>query len=556
MSELKHDERYGVYMTANNAPVPFVASASQSNWGAFRAFSESLDDDLSFTGLAAGTEQWVQIQLDAPIRIWAFRICCRTTVSAKDSGQVPKNFVVQGSEDGTTFEDIQVYTDVAWDQFTTWDAENSKYNWADAKKIEINGQKEYRYYRFLIGECQSISTQKAGSMTPTVSNTVKLTLIDLYQVEGSPSQPDGIDAYLNTTEGMEVVVNNTKHDDDSVMITGVDWFNFDGVSATSIYANGNSWIGIGKNSEQLKVCRRDGAMYYLYRQEGMLYNYYKFLKIRWEGYSYYSSTSDTYALKYEMFLFDTGDMFLNVIQTPTSSSYIGTSSLTSGGVTTTLNIPINSTPMITFAHLDDTGLLWDATYEKINIMPPYDRKYLVKVGDSYYITAGANLIEVQITELNAQAFQELGMDIPPDSAAMITANNPQILYWQDSQDPLPDKVASVQAMPPAQILYTTEQDLSDPSIVGVDNIRADASANALFAFSSDRSSFRVYNTETGAWVDAEENGGMSKAEMEAITAEQWGLLMGREVYQIRFLLSESSYLNKITVTYKNEGGIS
>lgn len=187
MALIKHDERYGPYMTANNAPAPYAATASQNSWGAFRAFSESLDDDISFTGLASGTEQWVQIKLDVPIRIWAFRIACRTTVSAKDAGQVPKNFVVQGSADGTVFEDIQAYTDMDWEQFTSWDATNNKYDWADAKKIEITSNKEYQYYRFLFGECQSVSTQKTGSMTPTSSNTVKPTLIDMYQVEGAES---------------------------------------------------------------------------------------------------------------------------------------------------------------------------------------------------------------------------------------------------------------------------------------------------------------------------------------------------------------------------------
>lgn len=552
MSETKHEERYGAYMTANNAPAPLAASASQSNWGAFRAFSESLEDDITFTGLATGTEQWVQIQLDAPIRIWALRISCRTTVSAKDSGQVPKNFTVQGSEDGTTFEDIQAYTDVAWDQFTTWDAANNQYNWADAKKIEINGQKEYQYYRFVFGECQAISTQKAGAMTPTISNTVKLTLIDLYQVEGTATIPDGLDKYLNTTEDMEVLVNNVKHDDDTVTVTGVDWFSFDGMAATSIYANGNSWIGIGKNSEQLKVCRRDGAMYSLYRQEGMLYNYYKFLKIRWEGYSYYSSTSDTYALKYELFLFDTGDIFLNVIQTPASSSYIGTSSITSGGVTTTLNIPVSSTPVVTLTHQDDTGSLWEASYEEIVILPPYDRKYLIQAGEKYYTIASGQLTEIEVVDLNAQVFKDSGVDVLPGEV-LLSLVNPRILYWQDSADPLPEKTVAVQAIPKTQTVYTTEQDLSDPSIVGIKSVAVDASEGVLMAFSSERGSFRIL--ETGAWVDAAEDTGMSKAEVEAVTEEQWVMLMGKDVYQIRFLIPEGTYLNRITVNYKNEGGI-
>lgn len=256
MALVKHDERYGPYMTGNNAPSPYVASASQSNWGAFRAFSESLDDDISFTGLAAGTEQWVQIKLDAAIRIWAFRIACRTTVSAKDAGQVPKNFKVQGSTDGTTFEDIQAYTAVDWSQFTSWDATNNKYDWADAKKIEVTCAKEYQYYRFQFGECQSVSTQKTDSMIPTSSNTVKLTLIDIYQVEGeeAPAELTGIEVTTpptkleytvgETFDGTGMVVSRVYSDDSRVATEDYTVSGFDssvaGIKTVTVTCDGYS----------------------------------------------------------------------------------------------------------------------------------------------------------------------------------------------------------------------------------------------------------------------------------------------------------------------------
>ena len=69
--------------------------------------------------------------------------------------------------------------------------------------------------------------------------------------------------------GMTTHRNNVKNDDSTITISGVDWFKFNGVTASNIYASGNHWIGIGTNSEQLKVCRRDGAMYSLYSQEGV-----------------------------------------------------------------------------------------------------------------------------------------------------------------------------------------------------------------------------------------------------------------------------------------------
>ena len=151
------------------------------------------------------------------------------------------------------------------------------------------------------------------------------------------------DSLLNTTTGMTAIVNNKKHDDDVVSVTGVDWFTYAGKTASTIYVSGNNFIGFGKNAEQLKIWRRDGAVYYIYRQKGTLTSGKRFLKIRVEGYVYYSSTSSSYALKYEVFLVEGQTLFINVVQRPTSSSYTGTSSITDGKTTTNLTLSVSST---------------------------------------------------------------------------------------------------------------------------------------------------------------------------------------------------------------------
>lgn len=167
---------------------------------------------------------------------------------------------------------------------------------------------------------------------------------------------------LNTTAGMTAVVNNKKHDDDVVSVTGVDWFTYAGKTASTIYVSGNNFIGFGQNAEQLKIWRRDGAVYYIYRQEGTLTSGKKFLKIRVEGYVYYSSTS-SYALKYEVFLIEGQTLFVNVIQRPTSSSYTGTSSITDGKTTTNLNISVSSTVPISIL-VKNAGISQEISYEK------------------------------------------------------------------------------------------------------------------------------------------------------------------------------------------------
>jgi hypothetical protein len=171
------------------------------------------------------------------------------------------------------------------------------------------------------------------------------------------------DSLLNTTAGMTAIVSNTKHDDDVINVTGVDWFTYAGKTASTIYVSGNNFIGFGQNAEQLKIWRRDGAIYYVYRQEGTLTSGKRFLKIRVEGYVYYSSTSSSYALKYEVFLIEGQTLFINVVQRPTSSSYTGTSSITDGNNTTNLNISVSSTVPISIL-VKNAGVSQEIVYEK------------------------------------------------------------------------------------------------------------------------------------------------------------------------------------------------
>ena len=171
------------------------------------------------------------------------------------------------------------------------------------------------------------------------------------------------DSLLNTTTGMTAIVNNKKHDDDVVSVTGVDWFTYAGKTASTIYVSGNNFIGFGQNAEQLKIWRRDGAIYYVYRQEGTLTSGKRFLKIRVEGYVYYSSTSSSYALKYEVFLIEGQTLFINVVQRPTSSSYTGTSSITDGKATTNLTLSVSSTVPVSIL-VKNAGISQAVSYEK------------------------------------------------------------------------------------------------------------------------------------------------------------------------------------------------
>lgn len=175
---------------------------------------------------------------------------------------------------------------------------------------------------------------------------------------------------VNTLTGMQLI-ENSGQDDGTDILDGVSWFRFNNVIADKLYVSGNNWIGFGVSSEQLKICNRDGVTHNIYRMETALDGGIKLLKIRVEGYTYFAAPeAHESQIKYELFLFNNGDMYLNVIQSPASTStYAGTSSLTSNGKTTNLSLN-GATPenpvQVSFIHQDESGLDWNISYRPYN----------------------------------------------------------------------------------------------------------------------------------------------------------------------------------------------
>ena len=132
---------------------------------------------------------------------------------------------------------------------------------------------------------------------------------------------------------MTVVRNNVANDDSTDTIaTDITWFYYNSVQVTNLYVSGNTWIGFGASAEHLKVNRRDAKVYYEYTEAGVI-GLTRYFKLRWCGYSAYSSTADSYKHEYDVFLLDDGRIYLNWYDVPTSS-FNGTNALVCGSATT------------------------------------------------------------------------------------------------------------------------------------------------------------------------------------------------------------------------------
>lgn len=369
---------------------------------------------------------------------------------------------------------------------------------------------------------------------------------------------ESIDEMLNTTVGMEHLVNNVGYDDNTLTFPGVDWFYFNNVLASTLYVSGNTWIGLGSNAEQLLVCRRDAKLWNFYREEGTLYHYYKFLKIRWEGYAQYNSTAENVKLVYEWFLFDTGDMFLNLIQPPSNGSYLGTNRVVCGSQINNFTVVAGESLQVIFTSQNEQGTDFLMEYGQIIIEPPYDRKFLISDANGIFYTVvydeelkEETLVEIEVEELVSDVFREYGVDDMPQGDLLISLLNPVLHFWQDSENEIPSFGASLTALPPSQVVFSKNTLMNDSTILGIEKVDIEADDQTLFAFSFDGGdTWQAYINDM--WVTlSEARSGMSRETVESIGTDAWNQAATDKQYMIRFVLFEGGYVTKITIHYLN-----
>lgn len=293
-----------------------------------------------------------------------------------------------------------------------------------------------------------------------------------------------LEEVLGSTENMTYIRNNQPNDDSVDTVAGVDWFLYNGVPAATLYISGNSFIGIGSNAEHLKVCRRDGKVYTLRREEGTIYGCYRFLHIRWEGYSAHNSTSADLRLVWDMVMLDIGDIALRLEAVPTNPSYMGVSALVTGAGT--ISFEPTADMELTFQHQDESG----TAFQRIDGLPllldPYNRRYLISdsTGSLYTIVEGV-LSKLEENELTAEAFETYGVQDIPDGNLLLGLTEPTILYWHDSQNRFPPFHVSYTGVPKPQVIFSENIDMSDRSILGIEKVIADADDATLFSVSFD-----------------------------------------------------------------------
>ena len=162
------------------------------------------------------------------------------------------------------------------------------------------------------------------------------------------------DAINAGTDNMTALRLNNRNDDGTNNYqTGIDWFFFNGTKVTYICSSGNSFLGFGVTSEQLRVNRRDCAVWSEYMETGTIGNS-RFLKFKWVGTSYYSPSyqnDPNYQQHYDVFLIDNGQIYLNFYEVPVTTGS-GTNALVWGSESVAFTITPGTPCEYTFTPSD------------------------------------------------------------------------------------------------------------------------------------------------------------------------------------------------------------
>lgn len=390
----------------------------------------------------------------------------------------------------------------------------------------------------LSGDEEEDTEDKEVDDIEEMEDTLPIEPVVITLISETGIQKTVLDAYLNTTEGMSYI-SNGYNDDGTYSTAGLPEFIFNGVKASTLYISSNHWIGFGVNTSQLYILQRDGCSTAIWRQEGTCGNGVKFLKIRFEGYTVYSQRVDSNRLIFELFIMSNKDMFLNIIQTPTSGN-TGTSQMVCNNQTTMLSL-LDPTgegggTMVSFYHLDEEGKTWNIVYDNYKGIDYFSYGFLVKADDKYCTIVEGVLKELFEESPTAADFYEFGFEEAPLSEILVGIDNPKILYWRAGGDT--ELIKDVVKAYPYPHTIKCEIDMSHISILGIMMMTAQYSGDVRVRYSLDNEKTYTDEMTVDEWLNMD-------------VVELWDSLPENKKLFLIFVLHDNATISRFKITYEN-----
>lgn len=388
-----------------------------------------------------------------------------------------------------------------------------------------------------------------------------------------------------TTDNMTNYLNE-KNDDGYVTIPMPYWVYLNNTKINNLLVNGNSYIGFNSNIKNIAINQRDCAVWKVDKEEGILLKSNRFVRVRWEGYSFYNTTAESEKMIYDIFIFDNGNIMINLLDQP-STFLIDQCYFSIGDKIYNFPNISESNSFVSLYTEDTTSNIYEVEYEEILMQPYIENKYLLQVDDKIFTYQNGKATEItldmvketyenpdEITEvtINAKLYQDFGMGFSKLFNTNLTQMISELfelyptgvfnlLHWQEENDITIASSGLITATPPPQIIDSNKIIINpddrdenyEPTILGISSVVIEGEGDFLITFSFNNNTSWKY-WDGSAWQDTTEKTlGMTKEVVSAITEEQWYLLFeNSDNYYIRvYLFDETQYVSSITVNYIN-----
>lgn len=231
-------------------------------------------------------------------------------------------------------------------------------------------------------------------------------------------------------------------------------------------------------------------------------------------------------------------MFLNVIQNPTNTGYLGTLDMICGGTTTALTLADSSGvgTQVSFYHQDEGGHTWNIVYAMYEETDTYSFAYLVRQADAFYTYADGALEEVSLENLTAAMFLKYGFEEIPPAEILTPIDNMQMYLWKagGAEELLK---ANVKAYPYPQVLDAVA-DMSHISILGIKMMTAEYSGDVTVSISIDNGRTYSEDMPLGDWLNTD-------------VEELYNSLREEKRLMLRFTLHDNVAISRFKITYIN-----
>jgi hypothetical protein len=287
-------------------------------------------------------------------------------------------------------------------------------------------------------------------------------------------------------------------------------------------------------------------------ENGTLYDYYRFTRVRFSGTSSFGLGSTSYNFKYDVILWDTGDISVHVI-TITNKSNARLNCTISNSDNGYAEYYISPSVLdLTINYTSDNG--FTILPELVSFEIPGERRYLIRSESKYYTVIDDNMTEISIQNNNitSSVFLTHGMTQVPSLSLFTNLNNPELLYWSEKEKFAASNGAAVIGTPQMpQSVYYDPIEIPSGKILELVRTKNTMSVKVKFSISFDGGeTWKYYDYMNKCWYDSiNDNDGMSYDMLPTIPSSKW-MEFNSSTIQLRAKLFDTSDDTSSKIFYK------